>query len=385
LSTDELNQIDQQLVTLEAEAPPSAPAPMPAPLPQFTPASTHSPRSNNGLSLPPNLAGALANLGKLGSATPPVSHATPVGSAPAAAAGTTLGAPAIDLIAKLQQAGLFGQQKAPAAVQQDLEYSNMIMSLNLKLTTADMQRELPLGSLEAIQFKELPLQCRQCANRYPSGPKGQASMDQHLDWHFRQNRRARDSTARGQSRSWFSRLEDWIRGGHDDDAPSKRQEDAAGGENGRGVTSLTPAQEAELKAATSSFVIAPIDDPEAATRPCPICKELFKSEMSQDEDDFIWKNAVNIKGVYYHGSCHYSAKIFSSSVKSSTGSREGTPLIDEQHAAKAATGSRLSQIKEEEAGAPLAGTKRKAEEEDGEEESAVKVARPSLEVESAAA
>jgi len=145
-----------------------------------------------------------------------------------------------------------------------------------------------------------------------------------------------------------------------------------------------------LKAATSAFVIAPIDDPEAATKPCPICKELFKAEMSQDEDDFIWKNAVNIKGVYYHGSCHYSAKIFSSAVKSSTGSREGTPLIDDL-AAKA-MGSRLNQIKEEEDVkplAPLAGTKRKAEtlikEEEDDEESAPKIARPSIEGQMAAA
>lgn len=259
----------------------------------------------------------------------------------------------------------------------------------LKLTPADMQRELPLGSLEAIEYKELPLQCRQCSKRYPQGPKGQASMDQHLDWHFRQSRRARDSTARGQSRSWFSRLEDWIRGGHDDDAP-KRLDENAGTNGPKSTTALTPAQEAELKAATSAFVIAPIDDPEAATKPCPICKELFKAEMSQDEDDFIWKNAVNVKGVYYHGSCHYSAKIFSSSVKSSTGSREGTPLLDEQAAAKA-TGSRLDQIKEEETNSvPLAGTKRKAEtlvkeEEDEEQESSAKIARPSIKEEIVAA
>jgi pre-mRNA cleavage complex 2 protein Pcf11 len=406
LSGDELNQIDMQLDTLEAEIEsrrqtmslaPSVPTPvMMPPSVSIASSSTHSPRPNNGpVSLPPNLAGALANFGKMGvgSSTPPVSHAALSGNFSTSAAPAALGAPAQDLIAKLQQAGLFRAATAtpPAVtvVQQDLEYSNMILSLNLKLTTADMQRELPLGSLEAITFKELSLQCRQCSNRYPAGPKGQESMDRHLDWHFRQNRRARDSTARGQSRSWFSRLEEWIRGGHDDDAP-KRLEDSAGTNGTSSTTSLTPAQEAELKAATNAFVIAPIDDPQAATKPCPICKELFKAEMSQDEDDFIWKNCVNIKGIYYHGSCHYSAKIFSSAVKSSTGSREGTPAIEDQAAAKA-TGSRLDQIKEEDgktAVAPIAGTKRKAEtivKEEEDEGSAQKIARPSIGEEIAAA
>jgi pre-mRNA cleavage complex 2 protein Pcf11 len=245
------------------------------------------------------------------------------------------------------------------------------MSLSLKLTTADMQRDIPLGSLQAINFKELPLQCRQCANRYPSSAQGQASMDQHLDWHFRQNRRAKDSAVRGQSRSWFSRLEDWIRGGYDDDSPSSSSDrndpGVLGGSGGRTAVAMTPAQELELKAATNAFVVAPSDDPGVVTKPCPICKELFKSEWSEDEEEWIWKNAVKVGEVYYHGSCHYSAKTISTSVKQqSSDSREGTPLADALLSPKPAAGTRIQQIKSEEKSqpkAPAAGVKRKAEDE----------------------
>lgn len=396
LSLDEMSQIHLQLDALEAEVearrqavtPPQQIAPVPTPAPATH--GAHSPRPN-GAGLPASLAGALANLGKLGAglSTPPVTHrpaASPEAPAPAPSAS------AFDLIASLRQAGLLpSQAAAPAStiVQQDLEYSNMIMSLNLRLTTADMQRELPLGSLEAINFKEMPLQCRQCANRYPSGPKGQASMDQHLDWHFRQNRRAKDSAARGQSRSWFSRLEEWIRGGYDDDAPSKVNETGSTG-TGRVAVAMTPAQEAELKAATNAFVVAPSDDPGVATKPCPICKELFKSEWSEEEEEWIWKNAIKVNGIYYHGSCHYSAKTLSSSVKqASMGSREGTPQLSDDRSPKPAS-SRLDQIKEEEGRAqtpPVVGLKRKAEtdiktEEYGSEESAAKIPRPSIKEES---
>lgn len=395
LSAEEMSQIHVQLDTLEAEveARRQVAAPAPAPAPAATPssiplASTNSPRPNGGpVSLPPSLAGALANLGKLGvgSATPPVSHqGVPSAGAHVPTPASAPAGSAQDLIASLRMAGLLPSQSVPTVVQQDLEYSNMIMSLNLTLTASDMQKELPLGSLEAINFKELPLQCRQCANRFPSGAKGQASMDQHLDWHFRQNRRAKDSAVRGQSRSWFSRLEEWIRGGHDDDAPTKRNE--ANEEGGaRVATSLTPAQEAELKAATKSFVVAPSDDPGVATKPCPICKELFKSEWSEDEEEWIWKNAIKVQDIYYHGSCHYSAKTLSSSVRQqSTDSREGTPQVDERSPRTAS--SRLSQIKkEEERGQtpPVAGVKRKADvivkEEEGSEENVAKMPRPSSE------
>jgi hypothetical protein len=33
---------------------------------------------------------------------------------------------------------------------------------------------------------------------------------QHLDWHFRQNRRDKDNTRKAQSRKWFYDVSDWI-------------------------------------------------------------------------------------------------------------------------------------------------------------------------------
>jgi pre-mRNA cleavage complex 2 protein Pcf11 len=38
-------------------------------------------------------------------------------------------------------------------------------------------------------------------------------------------------------------------------------------------------------------------------RHCPICKEEFKNEYSEEEEDWIWRNAVEIDGRIYHASC----------------------------------------------------------------------------------
>jgi pre-mRNA cleavage complex 2 protein Pcf11 len=152
--------------------------------------------------IPAGLSQTLASLGKLGPLnTPPAAHAT---AAPAPNAAS-------DLIKSLMQAGLLsnpalGGAAASPKVEQDADYAAAILSLDIKFTSADLQREPPVGALELVLHKHLPQQCRQCANRYPPGPRGQRSMDEHLDWHFRQNRRAKDSAARGQSRSWFSKL-----------------------------------------------------------------------------------------------------------------------------------------------------------------------------------
>jgi pre-mRNA cleavage complex 2 protein Pcf11 len=33
---------------------------------------------------------------------------------------------------------------------------------------------------------------------------------QHLDWHFRQNRRAKDNTSEAHSKGWYCGVQDWI-------------------------------------------------------------------------------------------------------------------------------------------------------------------------------
>jgi pre-mRNA cleavage complex 2 protein Pcf11 len=47
-------------------------------------------------------------------------------------------------------------------------------------------------------------------------------------------------------------------------------------------------READLRA---SFVVVPPGD-EAKPISCPICKEVLKSEFLEDEEDWVWKNAV---------------------------------------------------------------------------------------------
>lgn len=396
LSPVELGQIGSQLDALETEIQGRTPQINSPSIPKnqagyrATPPNAHqvfrSPSQQNGAAaIPPSLMGALANLGKLsGNLTPPSHRSTPP-PAPLMHQGNTgnaakPGNSALDLIASLRNAGLLPTAAVP---DQDAEYCNMVKGMNIRLVTADLQKEVPLGSLDAIHSKELPLQCRQCTNRYPFGEKGQTSLDKHLDWHFRQNRRAKDSAIRGQSRSWFSKLEDWVRGGHDDIAPSKHasqngiDRDGSGTNGGIGA-SLTPAQEAELKAATKSFVIAPSDDPDAATKPCPVCKEVFTSEWSEDEEEWIWKNCRLVEGIYYHGSCYYSAKTLSEnvnkkSIPESLGSRDGTP----QPTAPAvrSLNDAITHIKgeeeeeeEEEEQQSKSGVKRKSDGEEGNEE-----------------
>lgn len=313
LSPEELTQIDSELASFDAEMRSKRQIRSPS-------VASRSPRpvaAPSAPALPPNLAGALANLANMGGIKSPQLHSTP--QQPHHSQHQPAPGPnqANDLIKSLMLAGLL---KAPVQQQtgQDDEYTRTIMSTNVTLTAAELSREPTTGPIEELCQRYLSRQCPQCANRYPPGDKGQAAMDAHRDWHFRQNQRVKDSVVRGQSRSWFSKLEQWIRGGYDDTLLPSREEANLHDEQGHAGPRLTAAQEEELRAASSKFVVA---DGDAS---CPICKEKFNSEWSEDEEEFIWRNAIKNGGKYYHATCHLSATTLSSNIE--RGRRADTPI-----------------------------------------------------------
>ena len=55
---------------------------------------------------------------------------------------------------------------------------------------------------------------------------------------------------------------------------------------------FNPERDAKQRA---SFVVVPSGD-EAKPIKCPICKERMTTEFLEDEEEWVWRNAVSIKG-----------------------------------------------------------------------------------------
>jgi pre-mRNA cleavage complex 2 protein Pcf11 len=123
-------------------------------------------------------------------------------------------------------------------------------------------------------------------------------MHQHLDDHFAQNRKANQETGRGHSRAWFVSVEvrapssrrkqpthvsaqDWIRGSSGNDKGKGRADPNS-------TSNATMPSLSELRA---QFVVVPPGD-EAKNISCPICKENMKSEFMEDDEEWVWRNAV---------------------------------------------------------------------------------------------
>ncbi|KAH9853543.1 hypothetical protein C2E23DRAFT_821786 [Lenzites betulinus] len=237
-------------------------------------------------------------------------------------------------------------------------YWKSVLSHEVKLTSSDIIRQRP--PIVELLYHSLPTQCKQCAVRFPSDATGKQQLDDHLDMHFRQNRKASQAVGRGHSRSWFVSLEDWV---HSQSVDVKGK----GRADGRSISSKTAAAEdvakrdAELRA---MHVVVPPGD-EAKPISCPICKELLKSEFLEDDEEWVWQNAVKKDDRIYHATCHAEAVASKSSLavrlRNETSSRSRSHTPETLTPPKALNG----EFRNSESPTPSkrAGLKRKAEDE----------------------
>ncbi|CAB3225554.1 unnamed protein product [Arctia plantaginis] len=143
------------------------------------------------------------------------------------------------------------------------------------------------------------MQCSGCGARFP--PEHTVRYSQHLDWHFRQNRRDRDSARRAHSRHWHYDLSDWVQYEEVEDLEEREKSwfetggavgaSAAGAEGGEGGGSPSAAE------APSAAASAP------AAHTCALCGDPFQQFYNEDKEEWHLRNAVKHDDDYYHPLC----------------------------------------------------------------------------------
>ncbi|KAJ7047260.1 hypothetical protein C8F04DRAFT_1058254 [Mycena alexandri] len=180
-------------------------------------------------------------------------------------------------------------------------YRDAILMHDVKLSSTDIIRKRP--DVVEFLYDRLAAQCKQCGIRFPDTVFGKKRMEDHLDMHFKQNRKANQNIGRGHSRSWFVGVEDWV---HDVsvDVKGKGREAGVRPMNAKAAAAAEVAKrDADLRA---QYVVVPRGE-EANPVACPICKEQFKSEFLDDEEEWVWRNAVLKDERVYHATCHAEA------------------------------------------------------------------------------
>ncbi|KAF8897640.1 hypothetical protein BD779DRAFT_1491908 [Infundibulicybe gibba] len=350
VTQEELQQILTQLRSLVRSTAP-APAP-PPPQPQWP---SHPPPSSYNAPAPPPHALAhpprsyatsssasyptsIPNSVKMENMAPPVSSTAPA-SIPklpppeniANLLSTLLKAGVVSANGTPLGAGSSSKEEASTYTTVDLgresfrAYRQSILEQSIKLTSTDITKKRP--QIVKFLYNQLSAQCKQCGVRFADTVIGKKNMEDHLDMHFRQNRKANQNIGRGHSRSWFIGVEDWI---HNSavDSKGKGRADGSRPMNAKAAAAAEVAKrDAELRAL---YVVVPPGD-EAKAVSCPICKEVLKSEFLEDDEDWVWKNAIKKDDRVYHATCHAEAVVSTNSLVArlrteTTGrSRSGTP------------------------------------------------------------
>ncbi|KAI0375573.1 hypothetical protein BV20DRAFT_984328 [Pilatotrama ljubarskyi] len=388
VSQEELRQILSQLRTLATPAAPAPAAPsvsVSAPTAYTSaPAFTPPPPMPTAPPVMPQPSYQQAPSYPISSEQPkaePIDLSRFLAPQPAPAASTSTAAPVSDitnLFNALVKAGVVSssatptgagatakpeEQMQPADPEREAAraYRKSVLSHKVKLTSADITRQRP--PIVDLLYNKLPTQCKQCGLRFPNSPSGKKQHEDHLDMHFRQNRKASQAVGRGHSRSWFVSLEDWIHG-DSVDVKGKGRADGRTLSSKAAVAEEAAKREAELRA---MHVVVPPGD-EAKPISCPICKEPLKSEFLEDDEEWVWRNAVKKDDRIYHATCHAEAVASKSSLavrlrnEASSRSRSRTPEANTPPKVLAMLNGD-SRMSESPSPSKIAGLKRKAEDE----------------------
>lgn len=195
----------------------------------------------------------------------------------------------MDLFAQLAKAGILPQSGASTPVPlQELDRQPQFAGVYIELTSSAMLQSRP--ELIHMLYGSMPLQCYQCGQRWRDTPADRAAKDEHLDWHFKTNKRLREHAVRAQSRALYLTETEWINFSMSDEGDVQQKHEP---------TQVGP----DLAAST----VPKPSDSTLHDSVCPICKESFITDWDDASEDWVWKNAINVNGTIFHAICHAEA------------------------------------------------------------------------------
>ncbi|XP_037944227.1 pre-mRNA cleavage complex 2 protein Pcf11-like [Teleopsis dalmanni] len=170
-------------------------------------------------------------------------------------------------------------------------------------------RPIDLAKPETIKLRQSAIvatlfsgmQCSSCGVRFP--PEQTIKYSQHLDWHFRQNRRERDSTRKAHSRKWYYELNDW--------AQYEEIEDLEEREKNFFETQLNEI-DANDDVSNQRSINSPAPSCPAGAndvdRCCDMCHEKFEQFYNEEHEEWHLRSAIRVEDKIYHPLCYEDYK-----------------------------------------------------------------------------
>ncbi|XP_052840252.1 uncharacterized protein LOC128254920 isoform X5 [Drosophila gunungcola] len=253
-------------------------------------------------------------------------------AAPAAAAPLSMPAAAAaleslninDLFQKLVSSGIIGGAAAvPAVPAADSPATKEAPATATEASTAATPAPVPAGppmepikridlhKPETIKTRQaavvatlyLGMQCSSCGVRFP--PEQTIKYSQHLDWHFRQNRRERDSTRKATSRRWYYDLNDWRQYEEIEDVEEREKNFLEAQGQPGGIETLEELSQQRSLDSPVPTCAAGTDDVDHC---CDMCHEKFEQFYNEELEEWHLRSAIRVEDKIYHPLCYEDYK-----------------------------------------------------------------------------
>lgn len=164
----------------------------------------------------------------------------------------------------------------------------------LKPMYFDKPEALKVRQPALIQVLHSGMQCSSCGMRFP--PEHSKHYSQHLDWHFRQNRKGKKNIRKAASRRWFYNLSDWKNYEEVEDVDDKEKnyfdQQQAQGEGANNEEE----EEIEIPSVVADRTVI---DPR-----CDVCQDKFEQFYNEEKEEWHLRMAIRVDNKTYHPLCY---------------------------------------------------------------------------------
>lgn len=207
-----------------------------------------------------------------------------------------------DLFQKLLATGIINKPVVAATAESEKDPKEAPKDKEIIKPVNLLQPETIKKRQSAIVFQLFSgMQCSSCGVRFP--PEQTMKYSQHLDWHFRQNRRDRDSVRRAHSRQWYYDVSDWIQYEEIEDLEEREKNWFETQQ-----TEMDLGQEDTNQKSESPPPSCPAG-PDGAEKTCDMCHDPFEQFYHEETEEWHLRSALRIDDKIYHPLCYEDYKV----------------------------------------------------------------------------
>ncbi|XP_016845567.1 uncharacterized protein LOC100121761 isoform X2 [Nasonia vitripennis] len=203
---------------------------------------------------------------------------------------STAAVPLNELFKRLVESGIFSSLSETKKPEEEEKKAPEVLPVAF-----DKPETLKIKNPAMVATLYSGIQCSSCGARFAL--EIAARYSRHLDWHFRQNRKERDSSRKAHSRLWYYDVSDWIQFEEIEDLEDRAQ---SWFETEKQTMEIENAAAEDLFAETMQPSVPTGSDEDSC---CQVCHESFEQFYNDEKEEWHLRPAISFEDKNFHPIC----------------------------------------------------------------------------------